>query len=84
MKGLARWLFPSTCLALGLFLLRLSFDAYAKWQEYLNLGDHSGAEAYEVEFWPELVLAIFFILLSAFVAGRWTVRPGDRSTTVKS
>jgi hypothetical protein len=55
-------------------MLRLSYRAYAKWYEYVTLGDLSGAEAYEVEFWPELVIAIFLIMLAAFVAGRWSRR----------
>jgi len=68
-----RWLLPAGSLALGLFVLHLSYRAYAKWQEYLALGDPSGAEAYEVEFWPEVSLALFLILLSALLAGRWSV-----------
>ncbi|MDH3703936.1 MAG: hypothetical protein OEU46_21790 [Alphaproteobacteria bacterium] len=74
MKIYVRWLFPAGCLALGLYVLRLSYRAHAKWMEYLALGDHSGAEVYEVEFWPEFVIAIFLLLLAAFVAGRWSVR----------
>lgn len=69
-----RWLVPAGCLALGLYTLRLSYRAYAKWQEYLALRDPSGAEAYEVEFWPEVSVSVFLILLSAFLAGRWSVR----------
>ena len=38
--------------------------------EDFALGDLSGAEAYEVEFWPELSLALALILLSGFLAGR--------------
>jgi hypothetical protein len=74
MKRHARWLVPAGCLALGLYLLRLSYRAYAKWQEYVTLGDFSGAEAYEVEFWPEVSVALFLILLAAFLAGRWSRR----------
>lgn len=75
-----RWLIPAGCLALGLLLLRLSYRAYAKWQEYVALGDFSGAEAYEVEFWPEVSLSLLLILLSAFLAGRWSVaRPRKES-----
>ena len=69
-----RWLIPVGCLALGLYGLRLSYRAYAKWQEYLALGDPSGAEAYEVEFWPEVSISLSLIILSAFLAGRWSVR----------
>ena len=69
-----RWLIPTGCLIFGLYVLRLSYGAYAKWQEYLALGDPSGAEIYEVEFWPELSISLLLILLSAFLAGRWSVR----------
>ncbi len=65
-----RWLLSVGCLALGLFVLRLSYAAYAKWQEYVALGDPSGAEAYEVEFWPEALIGVALILLGGFVAGR--------------
>jgi len=68
-----RWLLPAGCLAFGLYMLRLSYRAHAKWHEYVVLGDLSGAEAYEVEFWPEASLALALILLSGFLAGRWSV-----------
>ena len=68
-----RWLLPAGCLAFGLYVLRLAFHAYAKWQEKLAIGDLSGAEAYEVEFWPEVSLAVALILSAAFLAGRWSV-----------
>ena len=74
MNRLVRWLIPTACLALGLYVLRLSYRAYAKWQEYLALGDPSGAEVYEVEFWPEVSISVSLIVLSAFLAGRWSVR----------
>ena len=74
MTKLARWLFPASCFALGLYLLRQSYRAYAKWQEYLTLGDPSGAEAYEVEFWPEAFIAVLLLILGAFLAGRWSRR----------
>ena len=74
MNRRVRWLIPAACLALGLYVLRLSYRAYAKWQEYLALGDLSGAEVYEVEFWPEVSLSVLLIFLSAFLAGRWSVR----------
>ena len=74
MKMRARWLIPASGLVLGLYVLRLSYTAYAKWQQYIAQGDYSGAEAYEVEFWPEVSLAVFLILLSAFLAGRWSGR----------
>ncbi len=69
-----RWLVPPACLAVGLYGLCLSYRAYAKWQEYLALGDPSGAEVYEVEFWPEVSISLSLIFLSAFLVGRWSVR----------
>ena len=69
-----RWLIPAGCLTLGLYVLRLSYRTYAKWNEYVVLGDLSGAEIYEVEFWPKMSIALALILLSAFLAGRWSVR----------
>ena len=69
-----RWLLPLACAAAGLYLLRLSFRAYAKWQEALAVGDMSLVEAYELEFWPEVVLGLLFLLLGAFLAGRWSSR----------
>ncbi|MEO1026819.1 MAG: hypothetical protein AAFX07_14815 [Pseudomonadota bacterium] len=30
------------------YLIKLSYGAYANWQEYLKLGDLSGAELYEL------------------------------------
>ena len=69
-----RWLLPLGIAALGLFVLRLSYRAYAKWREYIALGDFSGAEAYEVEFWPEVVISVVLLLTGAFIAGRWSVR----------
>jgi len=70
-----RWSLAVGCVGLGLVLLRLSYAAYAKWQEYLALGDPSGAEAYEVEFWPEAALGVALILLGGVLAGRaWGAR----------
>ena len=69
-----RWLLPLSCLAAGLYLLRLSYRAYAKWQEALAIGDMSLVEAYELEFWPEVSLGLYFVLFSAFLAGRWSLR----------
>jgi hypothetical protein len=73
MKGGLRWLVPPACLALGLYGLRLSYRAYVKWQELIALGDPSGAEIYEVEFWPEVSIGLLLIALAAFLAGRWSV-----------
>lgn len=72
MKKFRRWLIPAVMLALGLYLLSLSYRAYAKWQEYLALGDYSGAEAYEMEFWPEASLGLLLVFLGAFLLGRGT------------
>ena len=46
-----RWVIPAFCLPFGIYLLHLSYRTHAKWQEYINLGDPSGAEIYEVQFW---------------------------------
>ena len=73
MKSLLRWLAPAGFLALGLYGLRLSYRAYAKWQENVTLGDMSAAEVYEVEFWPEVTVSLLLIVLGAFLAGRWSV-----------
>lgn len=67
-----RWLVPLACLALGLYGLSLSYRAYTKWQELITLGDPSGAEIYEVEFWPEVTISLLLIVLAAFLAGRWS------------
>ena len=68
-----RWLVPPACLALGLYGLRLSYRAYAFWQELIALGDHSGAELPETEFWLEVSISLPLIVLGAFLAGRWSV-----------
>lgn len=65
-----RWIFSLVFIALGLVALRLSYVAYAKWQEYISLGDPSGAEAFEVGFWPEAVIGVALIAVGGFVAGR--------------
>ncbi len=44
MTTLIRCLIVAACLGAGLWLLRLSYVAYAKWVEYVALGDYSGAE----------------------------------------
>lgn len=67
---------------LGLYLLSLSYEAYAKWWEYVRIGDLSGAEAYEVEFWPEAILAVLLLLLAGFLAGRASV--GSRSQSERT
>lgn len=73
MSKYTRWLFPVGCFTLGIYLLRFSYHAYAEWQEYLAIGDVSGAEAPEIEFKVAVTLALALIFLSAFVAGRWSV-----------
>lgn len=69
-----RWLIPVGSFALGLYLLHRAFHAYARWQELLALGDPSGAELPETEYRLFTAGALFLILLSAFIAGRWSVR----------
>lgn len=69
-----RWLIPTGCIAVGLELLRRAFRAYAEWQELLALGDPSGAELPETEFWLLISGALPLIMLAAFLAGRWSGR----------
>lgn len=57
----------------GGYLIRLSYSAFAKWTEYVNLGDPSGAEVYEVEFWLEAVPGFGLLAAGAFLLG-WSVR----------
>ena len=71
-RGL-RWLVPPVCLAVGLYGLCLSYRAYSFWQELVVLGDHSGAELPETEFWLEVSVSLPLIVLGAFLAGRWSV-----------
>ncbi len=71
-RGL-RWLVPPAFIAVGLYGLRLSYRAYAKWQELIALGDPSGAELPETEFWLEVTISLLLIVLGAFLAGRWSV-----------
>jgi len=73
MRSALRWLVPVGCLGLGLYGLRLSYRAYAFWQELIALGDHSGAEIPETEFWLEVSISLPLIVLGAFLAGRWSV-----------
>ena len=73
MKHGLHWLVPPACLALGLYGLRLSYRAYAFWQELIALGDRSGAEIPETEFWLEVSISLPLIVLGAFLAGRWSV-----------
>ena len=68
-----RWLIPATSIGLGVWLLSLSHVAYAKWWEYVTLGDLSGAEAYEVEFWPEAIVGVLLVVFGGFLAGRMSV-----------
>ncbi len=73
MRGGLRWLVPPVCLALGLYALRLSYRAHAEWQEYIALGDPSGAELPETEFWLAVSISLLLMMLGAFLAGRWSV-----------
>lgn len=43
-------LFSVLLIATAGYLIKLSYGAFAKWQEYLKLDDFSGAELYELEF----------------------------------
>jgi hypothetical protein len=70
MKKLLCRLIPAVLVAFGIYLLSLSYGTYATWQEYLALGDLSGAEAYEIEFWPQAIAGPALIGLGAFLLGR--------------
>lgn len=39
----------------------------------MTLGDPSGGELYEVEFWPEAVLGVLLVVFGGFLAGRTSV-----------
>ena len=77
-----RWLVPAAFLSLGLYLLHQSYRSFAQWNEYLKLGDPSGAELYELNFWLAMPPSILMLMLSGFLAGRWSRgarRLGSRS-----
>ena len=67
---MARWIFPLLSAGLGVALLHLALRAHAKWQVLLADGDFSGAESYEIEFWPEFYGGLMLVVLGAFLAGR--------------
>lgn len=71
---MTRSITPLLCLGLGAWLMHLSLRAHARWQIHLAEGDLSGAEAYEVEFWPEFYVGLVLVVLGAFLAGRWLFR----------
>lgn len=67
-----KWGLTTASFALGFYVLHGSYVAYGKWHHMLESGDSSGAELYEVEFWLQAPLAMFFILISTFLVGRWS------------
>lgn len=67
---MTRWITPLLLLALGTWLVHLSLRAHAHWRVNLAEGDLSGAEAYEMEFWPEFYGGLALIAVGAFLAGR--------------
>ncbi len=69
-----RCLIVAACIGAGLWLLSLSYVAYAKWVEYVTLGDYSGAEAYEVEFWIDIVGGLLLVVFGGFLLGRASVK----------
>lgn len=73
MKVLKRVL-VAVCLSAGLFLLSRSYIAYGKWYHEFKIGDLSGAEIYEVEFWFLTPPALLLIFVGVFFAGRFSVR----------
>ena len=74
-SGFVAWTASVGLVCGGLAGLRSAFDTFRIWQEYVASGDISGAEAYEVEFWPKLVVSVFIVILGAFSAGRLSRRP---------
>lgn len=75
-----RWLALLAMAALGLYLLVMSYRAYALWQEYLALGDPSGAEFYEIDFKWRVVVGAPLVLLTSFLAGRWSRKAESHKT----
>lgn len=71
------WLLTAGSLAAGFYVLHGSYITYGKWYHTLALGDHSGAELYEVEFWLKTPLAVLLILVSTFLIGRWSGKDSD-------
>ena len=67
-----KWVLATASFAAGLYVLHSSYVSYGKWYHTLELGDPSGAELYEVEFWFKAPLAVFLILISTFLVGRWS------------
>ncbi len=75
-----RWLVLMGVFVLGLYLIAMSYPAYALWQEYLALGDLSGAEFYEIDFKWRVVVGAPLVLLASFLAGIWSGKAGSRKS----
>lgn len=53
----------------GGYLIRLSYFEYAKWSEFMSLGDPSGAELYETGFRLTAIPGFGLLILSVFLFG---------------
>jgi hypothetical protein len=71
---LIAWIASTAAVCIGIFVLRSSFESYRLWQEYLAMGDFSGAELPEIEFWVKVLVSLLLILVGAFSAGRLSRR----------
>lgn len=67
-----KWSLTAGSFAAGFYVLHSSYIAYGKWYHMLEIGDLSGAESYDVEFWLKAPLAMLLIVVSSFLVGRWS------------
>ncbi len=72
-----KWILAAAASATGLAVLRSSHQAYGRWYNLIEMGDRSGAEVHEVELWFTVPLALVLIVVSAFMAGRWSAKRSD-------
>ena len=63
-------LFSVLLIAAGGYLVKLSYVAYSIWQEYLKLGDFSGAELFELKFTMTALPGFIVFFMGAFLLGR--------------
>lgn len=68
---LARILLPPALIGVGAYFFTGSFEAYGNWAVYRHLGDFSGAEFYEVDFYLMTVPAVLCAALGCILIGRW-------------
>ena len=77
MVRILRALLPLAAFGAGGWLLRRAFVAWGEWQVLLALGDPSGAELPETDFWLTLPPALVLLLLGGFLGGRWWRRGAE-------